>query len=64
MERLFRSLKSEWIPPLGYRSITATREDINDYLFGYYNWYRPHTFNGGVAPTGAEKKLKMVSGFS
>ena len=23
MERLFRSLKSEWVPPLGYRSLAA-----------------------------------------
>ena len=37
MERLFRSLKSEWVPPLGYENIDAARQDINNYLFGYYN---------------------------
>ena len=64
MERLFRNLKSEWLPPLGYRPITAACEDINQYLFSYYNRYRPRTFNGGIAPAEAEKKLTMVSGFS
>jgi hypothetical protein len=58
MERLFRSLKSEWITPLGYRSIMAAGEDIDQYLSGYDNWHRPHTFNGGLAPAGAEKNLK------
>jgi len=38
MERLFRSLKTKWIPPLGYRSVSAAREDLGRYLEGYYNW--------------------------
>lgn len=63
MERLFRSLKTEWIPPLGYIDIDAARDDINRYLFGYYNWQRPHQANGGLAPVKAEEKLKLVSGF-
>ena len=40
MERLFRSLKSEWVPPLGYRSLAAAKADINDYFMRYYNWRR------------------------
>jgi transposase InsO family protein len=63
MERLFRSLKTEWLPPLGYRSLQAAEADINEYLFGYYNWRRPHTANDGLPPAKAEKQLKMVSGF-
>ena len=63
MERLFRSLKSEWVPPLGYENIDAARQDINNYLFSYYNWKRPHTANDGKAPALAEEKPKMVSGF-
>lgn len=39
-------------------------KEINQYLFSYYNRYRPRKFNGGVAPAEAEKKLTMVSGFS
>ncbi|MXS85847.1 hypothetical protein ABO04_07985 [Nitrosomonas sp. HPC101] len=64
MERLFRSLKTEWVPSMGYHSLAAARKDIGSYLMGYYNQQRPHSFNGGLAPTVAEEKLKTVSGIS
>ncbi len=48
MERLFRSLKSEWIPVLGYPSICDARKNIGEYLMGYYNRQRPHSFDEGV----------------
>ncbi|SFI14999.1 Integrase core domain [Modicisalibacter xianhensis] len=64
MERLFRSLKSEWIPALGYPSICAARKDIGEYLMGYYNRQRPHAFNAGIPPALAEEKLKTLSGIS
>lgn len=37
MERLFRSLKSEWIPSLGYLSLSIARKDIGEYLMDHYN---------------------------
>ena len=61
MERLFRSLKSEWLPPLGYKSFEAARSDINDYFMRYYNWHRPHTVNSGMSPARAEKQLNLLS---
>lgn len=64
MERLFRSLKTEWIPTFGYHSLLAARKDIGIYLMQYYNQQRPHTFNGGLAPVAAEEKLNKVSGIS
>ena len=64
MERLFRSLKTEWIPALGYHNLAAARRDISSYLMGYYNQQRPHAFNRGLAPVAAEEKLKNVSGIS
>jgi putative transposase len=64
MERVFRSLKSEWIPALGYRSIRDARKDVGDYLMDYYNRQRPHTFNDGMPPVIAEEKLKILSGIS
>ena len=63
MEHLFRSLKTEWLPPLGYETVEVAREDLGRYLLGYYNWKRPHQANGGLAPARAEQQLKMVSGF-
>ena len=61
MERLFRSLKSEWLPPLGYKSLAAARADINDYFMRYYNWHRPHGANEGLPPGVAENQLNFVS---
>lgn len=62
MERVFRSLKSEWIPSLGYRSIPDARKDIGDYLMDYYNRQRPHTFNDGMPPVVAKENLKYCPG--
>jgi len=64
MERLFRSLKTEWIPTLGYRSLPDAKKDVGSYLMDYYNRQRPHTFNDGVLPMAAEEKLKTLSGIS
>lgn len=62
MERLFRSLKTEWLPTLGYMSVQEARRDISHYLMHRYNWVRPHQFNEGLAPAVAEEKLSAVSG--
>lgn len=64
MERLFRSLKTEWVPDLGYRSLAEAKMDIGSYLMGYYNQRRPHQLHGGISPQAAEEKLKTVSGIS
>ena len=64
MERLFRSLKSEWIPATGYSSMIEARKDISEYLMQYYNRQRPHQHNGGVAPVDAENRLNLLSGIS
>ena len=64
MERLFRSMKTEWIPPMGYRSSEEAERDIGQYLMTYFNWQRPHNYNGGLPPAQAEKLLKTMSGIS
>ena len=64
MERLFRSLKSEWVPVIGYPSLSEAKRDIGDYLMGYYNCQRPHQHNDGLPPAESEKKLKLLSGIS
>lgn len=38
MGRLFRSLKSEWVPPTGYRTAQEAQRDISHYLMHRYNW--------------------------
>lgn len=64
MERVFRSLKSEWIPSLGYRSKTEAAKDISYYLMDYYNWRRPHQLNDGVPPAKAENPSNLLPGIS
>ena len=64
VERVFRSLKTEWIPTVGYMTAQEAHRDISHYLMHRYNWIRPHQFNGGLAPAQAEKKLNVVSGIS
>ncbi|MBD3756365.1 MAG: IS3 family transposase [Gammaproteobacteria bacterium] len=56
MERFFRSLKTEWIPATGYRSFTEAKQKIGDYINGYYNRLRPHSYNGGLTPNESEKR--------
>ena len=62
MERLFRSLKTEWVPTTGYMSGGEAHRDISYYLMQRYNRTRPHQFNGGLASAVAEEKLNSVSG--
>ncbi|NML35565.1 IS3 family transposase, partial [Paraburkholderia antibiotica] len=64
MERLFRSLKTEWVPTTGYTSAGEAHRDISYFLMQRYNWTRPHQFNDGLAPAVAEEKLNSVSGVS
>ena len=64
MERVFRSLKTEWIPTTGYMTGQQAQRDISQYLIHHYNWIRPHQFNDGLAPAKTEENLKTVSGIS
>lgn len=59
MERVFRSLKTEWIPPTGYRNLTEAQADIADYLMRYYNQVRPHSYNGYLTPMESERLLQV-----
>lgn len=62
MERLFRSLKSEWIPSTGYMSRAKAMRDISYYFMDHYNWQRPHQHNDGLPPAEAENRLNLLSG--
>ncbi|RMN38153.1 ISPsy12, transposase OrfB, partial [Pseudomonas cannabina] len=64
MERVFRSLKTEWIPTIGCTTVQQAQRDISHFLMHRYNWIRPHQFNGGLPPAQAEEKLNVVSGIS
>lgn len=61
MERFFRSLKTEWVPTLGYPSLNDAQAHISRYITGYYSRLRPHTFNRGVAPNEKEARHDQAS---
>lgn len=57
MERVFRSLKSEWLPEKGYYSnYQEAEKDVMQYI-KYYNDYRVHSYNGYRTPIMAETNI-------
>ncbi len=54
-ERFFTSLKSEWIPEIGYPVVAAAKKSVTDYMIGYYSSSRPHKHGDGLPPNVAEK---------
>jgi putative transposase len=62
MERVFRSLKSEWIPAAGYLTEALARKDIGAYVMDYYNESRPHQWNDGLPPAVRERQPNLLSG--
>lgn len=55
-ERFFRSFKTEWMPKGGYENITEAKQDICDYIWGYYQAVRPHSFNNSLTPLETERR--------
>jgi putative transposase len=55
MERFFRSLKTEWVPKIGYPNPEIAHSDLLRYLTHYYNRARPHSFNGYKTPLVQQK---------
>ena len=55
-ERFFRSFKTEWMPKGGYENITEASSAITDYIWGYYQTMRPHTFNNYLTPLETERR--------
>lgn len=68
MERFFRSLKSEWVPDIGYSSINEAKGAITEYIVGYYSQLRPHQHNEMKSPNKVEQDYwgvhKSVASFT
>ena len=57
MERVFRSLKTEWLPDRRcYSSYQEAERDIMQYI-KYYNEYRVHSYNNYSTPATAERNV-------
>ncbi|EKI2672916.1 DDE-type integrase/transposase/recombinase, partial [Escherichia coli] len=59
MERVFRSLKTEWVPTDGYVGKDEARQQISGYILNYYNSVRPHHYNGGLTPEESENRYRF-----
>ena len=59
MERFFRSLKTEWIPKLGYGTPEEAKADVLRYVTHYYNRVRPHSYNGYQTPVAKEAAARL-----
>lgn len=55
-ERFFRSFKTEWMLKSGYENMIEAKEAISDYIWGYYQTTRPHSFNCYLSPIEKEKR--------
>ena len=50
MERFFNTLKNEFTYHHRFMSAKEMDAGVIEYIFGWYNWERPHTHNDGVPP--------------
>ena len=48
------------MPKNGWENFLAAKHDINNYIIKYYSRLRPHTHNGGVAPSVKEANYKNL----
>lgn len=55
MERLYRSLKSEFGQPMGYPDLPTAESDGGEYSMNYYKQYRPHSYSSDQTPVAADK---------
>ncbi|GAA0819375.1 hypothetical protein GCM10009111_23290 [Colwellia asteriadis] len=56
MERFF-----EWIPTKGYVNFTQAKQEITNYIIGYYSQTRPHRYNAGLSPNESERRYWLNS---
>jgi len=62
MGRVFRSLKTEWIPTTSYRTAQEALRDISHFLMHRYNWIRPINSTVGWRQLGPKKNLTSCPG--
>ena len=44
------------MPKGGYENIAEAKSAISDYIWGYYQTVRPHTFNNYLTPAETERR--------
>jgi putative transposase len=62
MERVFRSLKTEWIPTTGYRTAQEAQRDISHFLMIGTTGFDPINSTVGWRQLGPKKNLTSCPG--
>lgn len=50
MERFYNTMKTELFYQYYFKSYEELNKNLMDYIFIWYNYQRPHTFNKGIPP--------------
>lgn len=50
MERFYNTLKHEFFNLYSFKSADEMDQSIYEFIYGWYNHVRPHTYNGGLTP--------------
>lgn len=50
MERFYSTLKTEFVYQYSFETDEDLNQGIYEYIFDWYNYRRPHSFNGGQTP--------------
>lgn len=53
MERFYNTFKNEYICRYYFKDDQALNQGTQDYVFVWYNYIRPHSYNGGIPPSRA-----------
>ena len=53
---LTKDFDDNGVPKGGYEDINEAKRAISDYIWGYYQTIRPHTFNNYLTPVEKEKR--------
>jgi len=57
IERFYKSFKSDFVYLNKFQNIAYLDKAANKYVYVWYNYIRPHTYNGGLIPREALKFL-------
>ncbi len=50
MERFYNTMKTEFIYQYTFENDADLNQGVYEYIFDWYNYRRPHSFNGGLSP--------------
>ncbi|MHB8112416.1 MAG: IS3 family transposase [Bellilinea sp.] len=61
IESFFSTLKCEWVHLQNYRTKSQAKQDIFEYIAGFYNSHRRHSALGYLTPMEFEQNVRKVS---